>query len=253
MNNFRLVTLDYPKNLVGNETAMKLFIDMIRSKQAGFERTDKNLVTMDSLDAISTHILIYDTQDIFTPKPVAAMRICYENRTKRHNQLLPIEKYSKALPPEGIQRLATFKENKPILVDCNAWFVDPGYTFSKSGLALSDLAFFSTILFIMRKKFNHVAGCTNERYKASRWANHIGNIVEPVMFIHPSVPDPHRLMLIDGFSQDWLLQCFDKYRGIINNIFEVTPKAVFIEEPLLSVNDVYEKLKMGDRQTWTAA
>ena len=242
MQNFRLAIVDYPKLLLENKPAMTLFIDMIRSKQKGFEQSSLEYVTLDPLDMISTHILVYDANDIFQPKPVLCLRVCYQNRTKKHNLLLPIEKYCTALPPEGMESYTAFKNKKENIVDCNAWFVDPAYSFSKTKVPLSEIAILATTLFILRTGNDHLLGATNEKYKASRWFNPIGNLIKPVIFEHPSVRDPHQFTILDGFKTDWILGAYEKYSSLIESCYEVLPDPKLTGEPQMSVKEVYAQL-----------
>ena len=130
-NNFRLVILDYPKLIISDEKAKKVLADMIQAKQINFERSCQDYVPLSGLDMISTHFLIYDTTDIFEPKLILAIRNCYEDRTLRHHFSLPSEEYIKFAPEEYQKAYYEFKKNKEVLVDCNAWFVDPDYSFRR--------------------------------------------------------------------------------------------------------------------------
>lgn len=249
MSNLRLVILDYPKKTLADETTKQLFADMLQIKQINFQRTSDSYICMGPLDMISTHTMIYDTTDIYKPKLVLAMRACYEDRAKQHKLSLPIEEYNSYLPLQGQKNYAKFRNQKKNLVDCNAWFVDPDYSFSKTGLKLSDVGFFATALYILRTGNDHLCGCSNERYKASRWVKTIGDLVEPVEFIHPKVPDPHDLILINHFSKSWLQRCFKDYGSFVENAFEQVPTT----EKLLSLSEIRAKIESEESRQLLAA
>ena len=77
----RLVILDYPKKLLKDEIANRVFADLLRFRQMNFERSTETHVYVDKLDMIGTHYLVYDVQDLFNPKIVAA-RMCASEQTR---------------------------------------------------------------------------------------------------------------------------------------------------------------------------
>ncbi len=221
MKNLRLVVLDYPKIQIDNPQAKQLLVDMIQSKQKNFERADENYVPMNGLDMISTHFMIYDCTDMYNPKPVLAIRNCYGDRTQKHKLKLPSEEYILHAPKEYQERYYQFKEEKKFLVDCNAWFVDPSYSYKNTGLRLSEIAYFMLVSHTIRRGFDHWVGATNERFKASRWAELTGRSPQGMIFNHPQVDDPHKLLLIDPIDYDWVLKTYQMNKDLYSNRYEV--------------------------------
>lgn len=239
MENFRLVILDYPKLIIRDEATQIAFKDVICTKQINFERASELYVSMNSMDMISTHYLIYDVTNLYKPKLVLAIRTCYENRAKRHKLSLPIEDYIGYAPPIFRKKFELFRQRVGCIVDCNAHFVDPDYTFSKTGLNLSEISYFALMTFIIRKGHGNWVGATNERFKASRWALKTGFCEEGLIFTHPKVEDPHQLLLIDKFNYDWLRMCAAKYGNFVSSALEIlAPNYELLGEKLLSYDEV---------------
>jgi len=246
VNNLRLVILDYPKLNLGLSEVRKTFGDILATKQVNFDRASNRYISMGPLDMISTHFLIYDQSNIYMPKIVAGIRLCYSDRAKHHNVPLPIEEYISYAPVEYQKKFDKFRKGKSVIVDNNALFVDPHYTYSQTGLKLSEILYFALVQFIVRKGHGHWVGATNERFKASRWGLPTGFAEKNLVFTHPKVPDPHMLLLVEPLNYQWLNECTELYRGVIDNRVEIVPKPYPINETLMSVEEVTEFIKQND-------
>ncbi len=220
----RAVIFDYPQTHLHRNEARELFGDLIVFKQRAFERTKRMFVAMDKHDMISTHVLIYDVQNIHGPRLVLAIRNSYETRTRRYEGLdLPYAAYLDAMGPDGKAALEKFRADVGPLVNCDMWCVDPEYTFKDSGQRISELAFFLICLQTLRAGFSHFMGCANERYKASRWVAPIGTLRQGVRFQHPTVPGEHRLILLERFDREWLEWCATSYGDVVARTWDLVP------------------------------
>jgi hypothetical protein len=242
LENFRLVVLDYPKLTLEDETTKRVFADMIQSKQLNFVRASENYVSLNSMDMISTHYMIYDIKNFYRPKQVLAIRTCYEQRAVRHKLKLPIEEYIDYAPRAYQEKLQRFRSSVDGLVDCNAHYTDPDYTYSKTGINLSEIAYYALVMFILRKGFNNWVGATNEKFKASRWALKTGFCEDNLIFTHPKVEDPHKLLLMGEFNYDWLTECTKKYSNFVRNAVEMLPPLIGLGEKLDSFDLVAEMI-----------
>ena len=251
--NLRLLILDYPKLMLDQEIVRRSFADMITIKQTNFARTSESYVSMGPLDMISTHFLIYDQCQLYNPKLIAGFRCCWGNRTQYHKLNLPIEEYIAYAPIGYRKKFEKFRATRPVIVDGNAWFVDPEYTYSKSGLLLSEMIYTAFVQFIVRKGFDHYVGAANERYKASRWALPTGYTEDGMIFTHPKVPDPHKLLLFESFNYDWLFRSSTKYAGVISQRAELLPTGYPIQETILSVDDAMALIEERHQQGSIAA
>ncbi len=212
MSNFRVVILDYPKLMIGNDSVKKILGDMIQAKQINFTRTDEMYVPMSGLDMVGSHILIYSQDDLFSPTPVLAIRVCFSDRIYRHDLLLPIDEYSKALPESCLSPYLEFRETKKTIVDVNAWFVDPNFSKKNSGLNLSEIGFLFVVDLILKRGFDHFVGIANEKYKASRWVEPLASYEDGLLFEHPKVKNIHKLLLVKSFKYDWFLEKCNQYK-----------------------------------------
>lgn len=232
----RLAILDCPKQLINSDEAMEMLSQMVREKQRNFERTSASLVITDKHDMIGTHFLIYDTTQLLRPRAVAAIRCTYEERAREHNIPLPIDTYFSALSPEAQAAVTAYRKRKGLIVDCNAWFVNPTYSKNNSNLNLSEILFFAVALFILRMDKDHFLGATNERYKASQWVKRVGYFPDGLEFKHPYFPYTHKLTLVESFYPNWLRQCWDTYQNVVMDRFELVPDSV----KLKTVNEVVD-------------
>lgn len=223
MNNFKLVILDYAKVQLNNPNATKALNDLIVIKQKNFERTDPNYVVVDKHDMIGSHFLIYETSNPYTPKLIFAIRNTYEDRAAKHKLKTPFLDLVPLLSTEYQEYFRKYREQQGTIVDCNSWFVDPDYSQKNSGLRLSDIGYVMVYLQLRRMGFNHFVGCTNEKYKAHRWVEHVGDFPKGMTFIHPTVPDPHMVILIEKFNQKFLTDTYHEYKTLFDNIHEIVP------------------------------
>ena len=125
------------------------------------------------------------------------------------------------------------------MVDCNAWFVDPQYSFKKTKLRLSEIAYFVLVLDTLRRGFNHWVGATNEKYKASRWSELTGSSPQGMLFTHPEVKDPHKLLLVHPFDYHWLYKCFEKYGTLYRLRMDIRPSRELSGENSLKDGELY--------------
>jgi hypothetical protein len=223
MSKFRLVLLDYAKLQIENPLAQKALSDLIIVKQKNFERTDPNYVVIDKHDMIGTHALIYETSDLFNPRLIFALRVTFEDRAKIHNVQTPLQDLIPKLSDRLKNHYLIFQKKHKTLADCNSWFVDPNFSLKTSGLRLSDIGYTMVYLQVARMGLNHIIGCTNEKYKAHRWLENIGSFEKGYDFIHPVVPDPHMLVLIENFNKDYLANVYQENRELFDNLLEISP------------------------------
>lgn len=234
MSNFRAVILDYPKLMIENSEVKDVFIDMIQAKQINFAQTSPTYIPMSGLDMVSTHFLVYEVTNIFNPKLILALRTCYEDRVYRHNLTLPIDQYSQWMSEKYQTVFQKYRDKRGPLVDVNAWFVDPDYSFKKTGLNLSEFGFYMVVSHLLKRGYDHFVGTSNEKYKASRWVEPLGQFEKGMYYNHKFVPDPHMLILIEQFNMEWLMKCSDEFHSLYANRMEYSPGAQQGEKLYLS-------------------
>ncbi len=224
MGTLRLVILDYPKKQINNLDAQRTLSDVIITKQINFERTDPDYVVMDKHDMIGTHYLIYDTANVHYPKLVFAIRTTFEERARLHKLKTPLQELIPHTNDRCKKMYEDYRHSHANLVDCNSWFVDVHYSKKNSGLRLSDLGYTMVCLHVLRNGFSHIAGCTNERYKASRWLENIGRFERDGHFVHPTVADPHLLVLIEEFNYSYLANVYREHEELFVDLMDLGPE-----------------------------
>lgn len=219
----KLVVLDYPKLQLKSGEAQKALTDILIAKQLNYERASDKYLSISPHDLIGTQILIYSEVDEGQRRVVAGLRVDYSNRARNHRIAMPVESIIPQLSQDQKKKCRNFIAKHPTLVQVGAGFVDPDYTFSNTGLRLMELTFFVALHFSVRKGFDHWLTTTNERFKASRWALPTGESNEAIVFTHPQVPDPHKLLMFETLNYSWLLQRAVEYSNLMNNCLELTP------------------------------
>lgn len=223
MRQFRLVILDNTKEQLDNPVAKQLLGDMLFAKQQNFLRTDPQYVVMDKHDMIGTHYLIYDTTHFLNPKLVFAIRTTFLSRAKEHRIETPLMSLMPQVSPELRGAFQEFSERHPNLVDCNAWFVDPAYSKKNSGLNLSDVGYLMVVMHLLRAGYDNFVGCTNETYNASRWLEPVGSMPPGLIFEHPAVKSPHRVILMEKFNLHHFAEIYQQNVSLVQGLYEQHP------------------------------
>lgn len=242
MSKFRAVILDYPKLQLDNPDVKRLLADIIVAKQLNFQRTKEMFVALDKNDIIGSHLLIYDTTKMYDPKLILAIRNSYEERTRNYDNVqLPYTSYIHATGELGQKDLESFRKTIGLLVNCDMWFVDPDYGYSKTKLPLSEVGFLLACLQIRRLGYDHLIGCTNEKYKASRWLSPIGPLSRDRLFDHPVLPGKHKMIYLEHFDDEWLKACIAKHISFLDDLWDLSPKNL----GLPSVEQTIQQIKTG--------
>lgn len=208
-------------------------------KQKNFERTDPNYIVLDKHDMIGTHSLIYETTNLFEPRLVFAIRLTYEDRTQRHKLKTPLQELMPHLDSNCQRAFQTFKSQYPLVADCNSWFVDEEFSLKKTGLRLSDIGYTMVFLQVVRLGINHIAGCTNEKFKAHRRLENIGTFKKGYEFLHPIISDPHMLILIEKFNTAYIKSVYESYKDLFDNLFEITPQGELYKSIAKTIQDEF--------------
>lgn len=223
MGKFRMVILDNAKEQLDNSVAQKILSDTVFTKQKNFLRTDENYVVTDKHDMIGTHYLIYDTTEFLSPKLIFAIRTTFLSRAKQHRIDTPLLSLVPTLDNSLQDEFYKFQKRYPEIIDCNAWFVDPAFSKKNAGLNLSDLGYFMVCMSVMRMGGNHIVGCTNETYGASRWLANVGTMKDGLLFEHPVIKSPHKMLLVENFNLQHFERIYFENKALIDDIYEVLP------------------------------
>jgi hypothetical protein len=215
--------VDYAKQQIDDPTVGKVLNDIIITKQKNFERASPEYVALDRHDMIGTHYLIYDVSNVFHPKLVAGIRSNYEARAQSHHLNTPFLELLPQLPEKCQKAYSEFRHEYPMTADCGSLIVDSNYTFKNTGLKLVDICYAMIYVHISRMGYTNILGCTNERFRSSRWLENIGSYKRGLDFIHPIVPDSHLLIMIEKFNVPYIKSVCASNENLFNNILELVP------------------------------
>lgn len=221
--NFRLFILDYAKQQMDNPIVGKVLNDIIVAKQINFERASSDYIALDKHDMVGTHYLIYDVSNLFQPKLVAGIRSTYEARARQHHLSTPFLELLPQLPENCKTTYQEFNRLYPKTADCGSLVVDSNYTNKNTGLRLVDICYAMIYVHIRRMGYTNILGCTNERFRSSRWLENIGSYTRGLDFVHPVVPDPHLLIMIEKFNVPYIKSVCKANESLFRTIQEVVP------------------------------
>ncbi|MBL7542926.1 MAG: hypothetical protein JNL11_03875 [Bdellovibrionaceae bacterium] len=245
MSNLRLVVLDYALKHIQNQATRQALNDLVVMKQVNFQRTDPNYVVTDKHDIIGTHYLVYDTSDLYEPKVVFALRTTYGDRSQQHRLNTPFQD----LLPKISDRLQTayqdFYKTRPVVVDCNSWCVDPQFSKKSSGLKLADIGYAMVFLHLTRMGHNHFIGCTNERYRASRWLESVGSYTRGYEFVHPVVPDPHMMIMIEKFDEAHMKTVYEENKELFDQLYDLVPENSPYSDMPMAIQQIFYGARLG--------
>ena len=220
-SNLRLVIFDNPKQLIENcESSARMFTEVIRARQAGYNKASLSYISMDKLDMIGTHVLICEVSNIFKPTVIAGLRLSYNDRCKEHGLKLPMDDNIQhaTLPSQVAYKNFNLRHRR--IVEANAFFVDDQYTYKKSNINFPQLLTTGLVMHSMRLGYSNFIAATNERFKASRWVD-FGAYSNDNYFIHPSMPDKHKIILMDEYYIETIERRFHSLDKHLQNRFEL--------------------------------
>lgn len=209
MENFRIVLLDNAKAQLDNPYTKKVLGDMMVVKQKNFERSDENYISLDKHDMIGTHVMIYDTTDLFDPKMVFALRLTYQDRAEKAKIRTPIQDLYQDLNTNCKYALDGFLEQNRTLVECNALFSEADYSAKKIGIKLSDWAFVVSFVHLLSNHYNYLVCCPNKKYKTHRYLEDFGYFSQDFEFIHPKITDPHMLVMMSDINIAYIARVYN--------------------------------------------
>jgi len=222
MKNFRLVLLDHAKLQLDRPETKKILADMIIAKQKNFERTDENYIALDKHDMLGTHVLLYDTSDLFNPKPVFAVRVTYQARAEASKVKTPMQELYTDLNEACKEALDAFLKNYPLFVECNSLFAEPGYSLKRTGVHITDVGFAVACTYMLSLGYNYFMACPNAKFKTQKFVEKFGSFSQDYKFVHPKIPDPHMLVLLENFNLSHIWDVYEKHRTLLDNMLWVT-------------------------------
>lgn len=234
LKHLKLVVFDYPKYLPKTETNQKILSDLLSTKQESYHLSDDRFVAISGLDFIGTHLMVYDTKDIFQPRHVLSVRNLSEDRAKYHKLKMPTEDYLPHLADSERSAFYQFKEGKAPFCESGALYIDSNYTFKKTGFPLVEIGMMMILNNFIQNNTFHFAAATNLTFKSTRWVSPMGHCQKPFVFDHPYIRHPHELMLMEDFNFQWLARMHEKYFQLWTDRIEIRPSDRFVITDTLS-------------------
>ncbi|MCC2678595.1 MAG: hypothetical protein K0R29_1171 [Pseudobdellovibrio sp.] len=222
MKNFRLVLLDHAKLQLDKPETKKILADMIIAKQKNFERTDENYITLDKHDMLGTHILLYDTSDLFNPKLIFTVRVTYQARAEISKVKTPMQELYPDLNEPCKAALDKFLQRYPLFVECNSLFAEPGYSQGRTGIHVTDVGFAAACAYMLSLGYNYFMACPNAKFKTQKFVEKFGSFSQDYKFVHPKIPDPHMLVLLENFNLSHIRDVYQKHQALLDNMLWVT-------------------------------
>jgi len=223
MGNFRVVMLDHAKMQLENPLTKKILGDMIVAKQQNFERTDQDYITLDKHDMLGSHVLIYDTANLYKPKLIFTVRVTYQDRAEASKIKTPIQELYEFLNDHCKQGLDNFLERYPSLVECNSLFMEPGYSFGRTGINFTDVGFAVACTQMLNLGYNYFMGCPNAKFKTQKFVEKFGSFPQDYKFIHPKIADPHMLVLLENFNLEHIWNVYQHHKALLDDMLWVMP------------------------------
>lgn len=224
MKNFRLVILDHAKLQLDKPVTKKLLADMIVAKQKNFERTDEHYITIDKHDMLGTHVMLYDVTDLFEPKLIFTVRVTYQERAEPSKIKTPMQDLYPDLNDICKTALDAFLKKYPLLVECNSLFAEPGYSPGRTGINMTDVGFAAACSYVLSLGYNYFMACPNAKFKTQKFVEKFGSFPQDYKFVHPKIPDPHMLVLLENFNLPHIWEVYDKHKSLLDNMLWVTPQ-----------------------------
>ena len=239
LDHLKLVVFDYPKYLPPNNTNQKILSDLLQTKQQSYHLSDERFVSISGLDFIGTHLMIYDTRSFLQPRLILSMRNLSDHRTRHHKLKMPTEDYLPALGEEAIDIFKKFKHNKDPFCESGALYIDPDYSYKKTGFPLIEVGTMMALNHFIQNGIFHFAAATNVTFKSTKWGTAMGTCQKTFIFDHPYICHPHELLLIEPFNFQWLSQMHSKYFQLWKSRTELRPDAKYVAAPLMSDADLF--------------
>ena len=223
----RLVILKKPTETLRTDECRKVFMDIIELRQRLYREQFNKVLCLDKYDLISDHFIIYDSE---TGLPIIYMRsiskqVCDEfsvpgplfdslrNSTTHLQDLITFYQLTPAaLNMSFLCKDTSFGEKTKRLKICNLmiWLA-----FKASHLEMHELGYCAT----PNAKYNL-------RRSLDEIGNYYGNLPE---FIHPTVPEPHELIMIHQISASFWFEMELRFGELFNNRIEISNETALKE------------------------
>ncbi|MFP5492242.1 MAG: hypothetical protein ACLGG0_12130 [Bacteriovoracia bacterium] len=219
----KLVILKKPIEMLTSEDCRKVFMDVIELRQRLYREQFDKVLCLDKYDLISDHFIIYDSE---TQQPIIYMRSISKQVCDEFSVPVPLYE-SLRNSTTHLQDLNTFYQLTPAAL--NMSFLCKDTTFNEK---IKRLKICNLMIWLAFKASNlsmHELGyCAtpNAKYNLKRSLNEIGSFYGTLPeFIHPTVPEPHELVMIHQVSATFWFEMELRFGELFNNRSEISREA----------------------------
>jgi hypothetical protein len=194
--------LEVVKNLsarLSDHALTHSFMEAVEFRHRLFRTNRKNVCLLDPYDLVSDHVILRSSA---TDAVMAYVRATSASGCAAHGLDYPIEAAAKT-EPAYLEAYARFKAAGREAMHMNLLCLDPSFREELRGIKIVDfmiwLGFQESGL--PREKLCFTA-TPNAKYHQDPWLKKIGTWVADLPdFIHPTIPEPHRFILIPELSE----------------------------------------------------
>jgi hypothetical protein len=219
----KLVILKKPVDILAKDECRKVLMDVIQLRQRIYQEQFNKVLCLDKYDLISDHFIIYDSA---SDTPIIYMRsiskeVCdefgvsvplYESLKNSPTHLQGLNDFYRCTPGalnmSFLCKDVSFSEEIKRLKICNLmiWLA-----FKASNLSMDELGYCAT---------------PNSKYNLKRSLEDIGHFYGTLPeFIHPTVPEPHELVMINQVTASFWFEMELQYGSIFENRSEISKES----------------------------
>lgn len=216
----KLVILKKPIEILGQQDCRKVFMDVIELRQRLYREQFDKVLCLDKYDLISDHFIIYDSD---TDRPIIYMRSISKQVCDLFNVPVPLYE-SLRNSASHLQELNAFYQQTPAALNMSFLCKDSFFNEKIKRLKICNLmiwlAFKSSSF-----KMQELGYCAtpNSKYNLRRSLDEIGSYYGSLPeFIHPTVPEPHELVMIHHISATFWFEMELQFGKIFDDRTEIS-------------------------------
>lgn len=198
----KAVYLHFIRDLLNVPQVRSAFCDILALRQSCYMPVNPNILVLDPLDLISTHVILYEPE---SSGILGAMRIVHASICHQLKQAFPIEQIIKASGLDAHrQAYELFESSVPDVKQIALLCVDPKARWSTSRSPVTEALHWLSARWILNTGNANFCGLVNKRFKGQRWLKCYGDWQALPDVTHPLVPDPHELAIIPSFNSAYI-------------------------------------------------
>lgn len=223
----KLVILKKPADTLASDECRRVFMDVIELRQRLYRAQFDKVLCLDKYDLISDHFIIYDSE---TDRPIIYMRSISKQMCDEYSVPVPLYESLKNSSTH-LQVLDTFYQTTPAALNMSFLCKDTSFNEKIKELKICNLMIWLAFK-ASHLKMHELGYCAtpNAKYNLKRSLDEIGAYYGSLPeFIHPTVPEPHELVMIHQISASFWFEMELRFGDLFNNRNEISREAVVKE------------------------